>query len=136
MKICLYNLEQVGIIILDDRGLLYFNQAGGTACLQPSAKGYFVPISNGPPLDQPELALDVKLTEVTQDLVGLNPAVAQEINLLLMEVSSSDRYEVDLSKLALSSEAWVYVRVYPQGNYSTYGASEPFEAILTWPNSD
>lgn len=136
MKICLYDLEQAGIIVLDQRGITYFNQVGGCACVKASAKGYFVPISNDPPLDQPELALPERLTELTRDLVGLSVEIANQINQLIMEVSSSDRYEVDFDKLDQCSEAWIYLTVYPGGEYSTFDSDVAFKAVLTWPNSD
>ena len=82
----------------------------------------------------PEAHLMDQLAQVVKGAVGLNAQQAQAINALLMEVSSSDRYEVNMDQLAHSNEAWVHVRVFPQGDYSTFDNAEPFQAILTWKN--
>lgn len=136
MKICLYNLEQTGVIILDKVGLPYFNQSGGIHCQQAMETGYFVPISNDPPSDQPELALAGRLSNITKNRIGLNERSAGEINQLLKEISSSDHFEVDTEKLQQSAEAWIYLRIYPAGEFSTFGGADPFKAVLTWPNTD
>jgi len=135
MEISLYSLKQAGIIILDDSGPTYFNQVGGSVCLQLSTEGYFVPIANDASLDQPEMALPGRLSSLTKDMSSLSMAVALELNRLLKEIASTDRYEVDLDKLDKSTEAWVYIKVHPQGHSSIYDAAKPFEAVLTWPNS-
>ncbi|MBL4868890.1 MAG: hypothetical protein JKY67_21200 [Pseudomonadales bacterium] len=135
-EICLYNLEQVGVIILDPNGAIYFNKSGGTACMQSRERGFFVPISNDPPLDQPELNLPDRLTAITRDLVGLSGKHTQPINELLLEISSSDTYSVNEDKLSVSHEAWVYIKVIAGGNYSQFEGFGEFYAVLTWPNSD
>ncbi len=135
MNLCLFNLEQTGVIILNDQGATYFNQAGGANGAERFERGYFVPISNDAPKDQPELSLECRLTELTKDSATINSQTANAINQLLMEISSSDRYEIDMDRLTNSCEAWIYLKVYPQGDYSTFGNNEPFNAVLTWPNS-
>ena len=135
-EFCLYDLEQVGVIILDDGGAVYYNQTGGTACMQPRAKGFFVPISNDAPLGQDELDLASRLGNATRDSVGLSKFEAVKVNQLLKEVSSSDLYTVDESKLDLSNEAWVYLDISPQGEFSHFDGYSKLKAILTWPNSD
>ncbi len=134
-EICLYNLEQAGVIILDSTGVVYFNQAGGTACLQKKAEGLFVPVSNDPPLDSMELNLSTRLRSLTQGEVGVSHSIAREINALLLEVSSTDTYQVDMNRLKESQESWVYISVTPQGEYSQYNGYDTFDAVLTWPNS-
>lgn len=134
MRICLYNLEQVAVLALDEQGPEYFQLSGGPNLVEVSARGLLAPISNDAPLDMPEAHLMDQLAQVVKGAVGLNAQQAQAINALLMEVSSSDRYEVNMDQLAHSNEAWVHVRVFPQGDYSTFDNAEPFQAILTWKN--
>jgi len=134
-EICLYNLEQAGVIIFENTGVVYFNQTGGTACVQEKAEGLFVPISNDPPLDSMELNLSTRLRSLTQGVVGVSHGIAREINALLLEVSSTDTYQVNMSRLKESQESWVYISVTPQGEYSQYNGYDTFDAVLTWPNS-
>lgn len=133
MKICLYNLEQLGVILLDQDGPTYFNLVGGNNRVDVTAQGFFVPVSNDPPVDAPELALPSRLSGITKNMVGLSKDLTQPINQLLMEISSSDHYEVDETKLDQSSEGWVYLKVIPEGEFSTFDGFVPFEAVLTWP---
>ncbi len=134
-EICLYNLEQAGVIILENSGVIYFNQASGTASVQEKAEGLFVPISNDPPLDSMELNLSTRLRSLTKGSVSVSHSIAREINALLLEVSSTDTYQVNMTRLEESKESWVYITVTPQGEYSQYNGYETFDAVLTWPNS-
>ena len=34
----------IGLVVMEDTGVVYTNQAGGYACRQPRAEGYFVPL--------------------------------------------------------------------------------------------
>lgn len=135
-EICLYNLTQTGIVILSGAGITYYNQTGGAACMQSRATGYFVPISNDPPLDQPELDLSLRLGSLLKDVTGLTVDDSRKINDLLLEVSSSDRYCVNDNRLNESQEAWVHIKVVPGGDYSQFTGFDEFDAVLTWPNSD
>lgn len=134
-EICLYNLEQAGVIILENTGVVYFNQVGGSACIRAEAEGLFVPVSNDPPLDSMELNLSTRLRSLTKGAVGVSRGIAREINALLLEVSSTDTYQVNMDRLKESRESWVHISVTPQGEYSQYMGYESFEAVLTWPNS-
>lgn len=134
-EICLYNLEQAGIIILDRTGVVYFNQVGGSDCVQEKAEGLFVPVSNDPPLDSLDLNLTTRLRSLTKGKGSFSHGVVKEINALLLEVSSSDGYQVSMARLKDSKESWVYITVTPQGEFSQYNGYETFDAVLTWPNS-
>ena len=132
-EICLYNLEQAGVIILENSGVIYFNHTEGASSVQEKAEGLFVPISNAPPLDSMELNLSTRLRSLTQGGIGVTHCIAREINALLLEVSSTDTYQVNLSRLTESKESWVYITVTAQGEYSQYNGYETFDAVLTWP---
>lgn len=132
--ICLYGLDQAALILLSDRGVLYHNQAGGTACMQPKEKGFLIPITNDPPLDNAyKGSLAYKLGMVCQDIY-IDERIAQQIDAILDAEVHNHKIEVDRSRLNESMESWVYVTL----------TSEPEDikgfvetnAILTWPNSD
>ncbi|AZZ92678.1 hypothetical protein EUZ85_18880 [Hahella sp. KA22] len=46
MKITLYDSVGTAIIIGCKSGVIYSNQTGGTACLQPEYEGVLIPIAN------------------------------------------------------------------------------------------
>ena len=95
------------------------NQVGGTACLQKSEHGYLYPISN----DHNNGLLDIKLSEACRDLAVLTDESALRLESCLSHLVELD-IKVQTSRLAHSSEAWVYV-------FSSLG-----DAVLTWCNSD
>jgi hypothetical protein len=132
-ELCLYNLEQTAVIVLDDSGIQYFSNSGGTAAVQSRAVGFLVPLSNDPPADQPELALAGRLSAVVKDKNGLSLADAHHINELLRELSSTDVCFVNEERLQQSLESWVHVFVRPQGDYSQFQGFDEFEAVLVWP---
>ena len=118
-SISLYDLEQPALILLDSDGAKYINQVGGTACLQKSEYGYLFPISN----DHNGGLLDIKLSEACRDLATLTQESALKLQSCLSHLVELD-IKVQTSRLAQSSEAWVYV------------LSSRGEAVLTWCNSD
>lgn len=134
-QICLYNLEQAGVVILDKAGVAYFNKSAGVADVLRVESGFFVPMSNDPPLGDAELGLVHRLRQITLNQEGLTQAHANEIDALLLEVSSTDRYKVDIERLDESNESWVYLDIVPQGEYSNFENFSSFKAVLTWPNS-
>ncbi len=135
IEISLYGLEQTALILLSDKGVVYQNQTGGNACMQPKAKGLLVPVTNDPPLDNLfEGALDYKLSSVCRDLIELSEDVADKIDTILKKELHGLAIVVDRARLNESMEAWVYVNV-QDGSEDIKGV-EKSSAILTWPNSD
>ncbi|MGB3623227.1 hypothetical protein FT643_16985 [Ketobacter sp. MCCC 1A13808] len=135
-ELCLYNLEQAAVIVLDDSGMQYFFNCGRAGAIQSRATGFLVPLSNDPPADQPELALAGRLSALVGDNGGLGPADATNINELLRELSSTDICFVNEARLPESCESRVYVIVRPQGEYSQFQGLDEFEALLVWPVSN
>lgn len=139
-KICLFDLEQAGVIILENSGIHFFNNTGGKANIREEAEGTFAPLSNCLPLglshsERTNLCLTNQLRKITTQNPALAPSQVSDVNDVLREISSSDRYQVNLSRLAESKEAWVYVTIYPQGDYSHFEGYDTIEAVLTWPNN-
>lgn len=139
-KVCLYSLEQVGIVVLAPSEVTYWNKSGD---VDPrfQAEGILIPVSNDPPEDQPELSLLHRLQALTGNMDLLNPLMVGELDALLYEVSSSDAIGVDPTKMGDSSAGWVHLTIRPQGEFSYFvgfGGSEKDETetlqgVLTWP---
>ncbi len=123
-QISLYSLEQAVIILLAEDGVVYSNQAGGSACMQPKERGTLVPISNDPPLaDLHKGSLPFKLTAVCRGLIGIDSKVADALDSVL-KAALGHSILVDRSRIGESMEAWVYVLFDEQ------------KGLLTWSNSD
>jgi hypothetical protein len=132
-ELCLYNLEQAAVIVLDESGIQYFNHTGVAGAGIARAVGYLVPVSNDPPADQPDLMLPTRLSAFTTGQSALTKTQARDINNLLMELSSTDICSVNESRLHESAEGWVYITVSAQGDFSQFQGFAEFEAVLTWP---
>lgn len=135
-KLCLYNLEQAGLILLLPTGISLFNWTGGIDCLTQEAEGTFVPLSNDPLPDATrEEYLDAQLGELCKGQSVITPTVANEVDYVLQQVSSSDVIRVDRSRLNESCAGWIYVLAEGQGDFSQLqGFTEEVKAVLTWPN--
>jgi hypothetical protein len=135
-KLCLYNLEQAGLILLLPTGISLLNWTGGIDRLTQEAEGTFVPLSNDPLPDATrEEYLDAQLGELCKGQSVITPPIASSIDQVLQQVSSSDAIRVDRSRLYESSAGWIYVLAESQGGFSQLqGFTEEVKAVLTWPN--
>lgn len=135
-EMCLYSLEQAGVVVLQSGQPSFFNQVGGTEYRRRDAEGWFVPLSNDPMEGSGrDEYLDALLAEVFRAKpVGLSIAQADEVDDLLMQLSSSDQMRVDRSKLADSEAGWVFVEVSPMGDFSQFAGVDSCSGVLTWPN--
>ncbi|MBR9911036.1 MAG: hypothetical protein GYB33_11880 [Gammaproteobacteria bacterium] len=133
-ELCLLSLEQAGVIALQPSGLLFWTHVGaGGADNRVEAEGVFVPLSSDPPADSPELALAARLASEVQKADCFTPQLADAVDEVLLEISSSDAYRVDRQRLSESRSGWVYVTVTPQGEFSHFQGFESFAAVVTWP---
>jgi len=134
-EICLYNLEQAGLIVLESGGYDFFNQVGGLACRRRQATGIFAPISNDPLIDaERHEHLDALLAEAVQGEAVITRRLAEAIDAVLMSLSSTDLLRVDLSRLDDSEPGWVFVTLTPGGEFSQFLSMPEGPAVLTWPN--
>lgn len=139
-RVCLLSLQQAGVIVLQPSGVLYWNKSGHSD-ERFQAEGIFVPVSNDPPAEQPELDLCPRLQAITGAAESLTPKMAQAINELLYEISSSDALSVDAARLSASSHSWVHITIKPHGEFSYFegfvgaaaGGEESLRGVLTWP---
>lgn len=142
MRVTLYDFVGTGLIIKARTGIVWTNQAGGVSCLQPECEGLFVPFGNfGEP------SLEDALMELFGSGYGaanFGKVWAEPFERLLQQYAAEHwrpfaTIELDRTRLDESVEAWVHViyRPTPELPALFEGVGEPpFEAVLTWSNSD
>ncbi|WP_417387137.1 DUF6210 family protein [Gimesia sp.] len=144
MIVRLYDHAGTALVIPHPTGIVYSNQAGGHACLQPQAEGFLVPIANdvglAPAHDfrSPENELFHYFTELCSCGAMLTEADAQMIESIMHQLPQWSGLSVDRDRLDDSVEAWVFVKVAEPKRKLTIvdGLNYPVRAILTWTNSD
>jgi hypothetical protein len=144
-EICLYDLDRLGLILLEPSDVFYYNQVCGHACLQKFAEGVFSYIRD----DGNELYKAVSEYMLYKD--RLAPEDADFLDTLFMRSCDSKYLRVDRNRLGDSMEAWIYVTIdqhlidqsfndNPQSESVYYNtAFKGFTctgAVLTWDNSD
>lgn len=136
IHVSLDDLTQCALVVPAKTGIIYENQAGGAQCARPSQEDVLLPVAHDAPPDQPELALEFRISALfPASGPGLIDArLAAKLEDILASSAFTRGISLDWSMLHASMEAWVHVTVdrietlkdVPQG----------FAAILTWPNSD
>jgi len=146
----LYGHTGIGVIIEYATGMVYSNQTGGTACLQPVLEGAFVPFSNDVLIPSREFTSpEWRLAEYfvgskyrgTGATSGLDAEDADFVNSVLIEAGVDGWIAVDRNRLGESCEAWVFVNVLAdedRPNVSICSGFGPYprRGVLTWGNSD
>lgn len=147
MRVSLHDFVGTGLIIKASTGIVWTNQAGGTACLQPECEGLFVPIGNDSTLDHELVSLENTLFELFDGGPGgmtFAQGWAEPFERALARYAAEHwrpfaQIELDRARLADSVEAWVHVIYRPTPElpalFEGVGVP-PFEAVLTWTNSD
>ena len=134
--VLLYEIGGLALIVPASTGIVYRNQTGGHACLPSQMEGYVVPLAG---------EMCTKCERLLSHFTGpkwggwcserIDAETADEIDSVLAEIFRQDQIIVDRTKLEMSWEAWVHVKIAgPLLALVEHG--EPKEAILTWPNSD
>jgi hypothetical protein len=144
-EIFLYDLDRLGLILLEPSGVFYYNQVCGHACLQKFAEGVFSYIRD----DGNELYKAVSEHLLNKD--GLTPEDADFLDGQFMGSSDAKYLRVDRNHLDDSMEAWVYViidqhlidlsfndnlqseSIYYNTAFKGFTCTV---AVLTWDNSD
>lgn len=132
-EICLYNLEQAGLVVSHPTGLTFFNLGGPDGQQRYAAEGFFVPLSSDPP-DPADPRLGQLLADACRACAPLTLPVADTIDEILQQVSSSDRLQVDRSRLQAGAPGWVPVQVLAGGDFSQLQGFSECAAFLTWPH--
>lgn len=147
MRVTLYDFVGTGLIIKTRTGIVWTTQAGGTACLQPECEGLFVPFGNDLSYDGRLLSFENGMSELFHGAPGgvsFATSWAQRFEQALERYAVEhwrpfSGIELDRTRLADSVEAWVHVIYQPTPELPALfeGVGEaPFEAVLTWSNSD
>jgi len=145
----LWDSVGLGIIIAHPSGVVFSNQTGGTACLQPELEGVFVPLRNDVLTEtqeflSPERDLCEHFTGPKHCGAGATPGLDSEdadfIDGVLAKHRLADVLRVERNKLRDSHEAWVQVVVSGDESdehpvFSGFGPY-PRQGVLTWSNSD
>ncbi|EQA72902.1 DUF6210 family protein [Leptospira noguchii] len=130
----LWGMENIGLIIEYQTGIIYSNQTGGYACLQPEVEGFLVPLED----------LENKIQQSLQEYFTgpkwrswcHDEETADFIDSLLKPFYY---LKVNRSKLLQSHEAWIYMELLLQKGdleYQIYSGFLEKSGILTWGNSD
>jgi hypothetical protein len=134
------SLNQVGIIILCDSGVIYHNQTCGVACMQRYQEGVLLlptdpELVYGAPIETYQCPIELGLRAMAWGAIsGIDVNRADAIDSLLKGYPFTKTISVDRSRLDESEEAWVYVTLEPTGAfYSGFGYCY---GILVWSNSD
>ncbi len=134
IRVSLDDLNQCALVVPAKTGIAYENQAGGAQCARPSQEGFLLPLTHDAPLDQPELALESRVSALFApgDAGLIDARLAAKLEDILASSAFTRGISLDWSMLHASMEAWVHVSV---DHIGTLGHGR-FAAILTWPNSD
>jgi hypothetical protein len=134
--VLLYEIGGLALIVPASTGIAYRNQTGGHGCLPSQLEGYLVPFAG-----EMRATCDRLLSHFTGPKWGgwcserIDAETADEIDRVLADVFRCDQIIVDRTKLDMSWEAWVHVKILGP-LLGLVEHTEPKEAILTWPNSD
>jgi Family of unknown function (DUF6210) len=134
-------LNQVGVIIMFNSGVVYHNQTCGTACMQRFQEGVLV-LPTDPllvidaPFEVYQCPIEAALRKMTWYAIrGIDSERADEIDTLLKSNGFTSGIAVDRTRLQESEEAWVYVILEP-GEYFAYSGFGRCQGVLVWTNSD
>jgi hypothetical protein len=134
-RVCLWDMCGVAAIILEESGVIYYNQTGGSACLHSEAEGILAFFNNDPPLNSPELSFEHQLTQLFNGIQIMTEELAQQIDRLLASYKATACAKVDRNRITKSHEAWVYITITETEPSLITGFGNCL-AVLTWPNSD
>jgi hypothetical protein len=136
----------LGLIINYPTGVFVSNQTGGTACLQSSIEGIYLPLANDYSIDSgqftsPEIDLINYFTGKKYGghgaIDGIDNEDVKNITDILTKYGLNDCIKVDLNKLKKSHEAWIHVIILGNNNLGLFSNfDETLSGILTWSNSD
>ncbi len=145
-EVCLWNLEQLALIILCKSGVEYYNQVGGHFCLHKSDEGIFTLVC-----DDLKYILD-ELSSYMTNKYKLTNEDADFIDNIFFK-NGAGYIKFDRSRLEDSMEAWVYVDLLDEhrreeylqnrndndlqyrSSFNFWGFDET-KGVLTWSNSD
>lgn len=143
------HLRGPALIVRYPTGIVYCNQACGTACLQPELEGALVPFDVYTKFEGSYAYLEGELTDYFTGQKhkgagapgGLDNEDADFIDRLLQQINLDLYVSVDRECLRDSMEAWVWIVLELPPKVSTSHTVQRFvephmTGVLIWPNSD
>jgi hypothetical protein len=123
----LWGASGIGVIIQFPSGVLYSNQVGSYACLQPEVEGVYVPLVSEV-LDQEKILRDHFMGPKWSGCCSneIDNEDADVIDEILKQSFFTSFIKVDRSQLRSSCEAWVYVNI----------ATQPEECLIDWRSAE
>jgi len=136
IKVNLWDMIGVSLILPCNSNIEYFNQVGGTACLQKSEQGILIPFNNDYSEDSFEDSFEFKLSEIFSGYTNLylTQEIVERLNSFFCENDQLGKLAVNESRTQESCESWIYVNISRELN-SVFN-SDITRGVLTWPNSD
>jgi hypothetical protein len=139
-EVCLYDLDCLGLILLDPSGVFYYNQACGHSCLQKFEEGVFSYIR-----DEGN-KLHKAISEYMLNKDRILPEDADYLDDQFTRSWDAKYLRIDRNRLNDSMEAWIYVTIDQSLTDSLKDESVYYntafkgftcaKAVLTWDNSD
>lgn len=131
--ICLYHLQQAGLLISASTGLNFFTLAGSPEPVRTDQEGFFIPLHNDPlPGSDDSELLHPQLQALFSD-GDMGSYKQMQLDQLLMQISSSDRISVDQSLWHTSLPGWVAVTIESGGDFSLISTPGHYTGRLIWP---
>jgi hypothetical protein len=133
------SLNQVGVIVCLNSGVVYHHQTGGTACRQRRQEGVLL-LPSDPELVR-EAPMEVYRCPIEAALQSMDWLVRMDeertmvIDTLLKTFGATAGISVDKTRLHEAEEAWVPVHLEPV-EHALYESFGNCQGILVWNNSD
>jgi hypothetical protein len=133
------SLNQVGVIVCLNSGVVYHHQTGGTACRQRWQEGVLL-LPSDPELVR-EAPMEVYRCPIEAALQSMDWLVRMDeertmvIDTLLKTFGATAGISVDKTRLHEAEEAWVPVHLEPV-EHALYEGFGNCQGILVWNNSD
>ncbi|MBO0789752.1 MAG: hypothetical protein J2P36_02230 [Ktedonobacteraceae bacterium] len=133
------SLNQVGVIVCVNSGVVYRHQTGGTACRQRWQEGVLL-LPTDPELirEEPVEIYRCSIEAALQSMdwqVRLDEERATVIDMLLKNSGTTAGISVDRTRLHEAEEGWVPVELEPI-DHALYEGFGDCQGILVWNNSD
>lgn len=135
LRFSLYDLNGVGVVVALPTGVIYSNQTGGSACLQPELEGAFLPVNSQHEDGDPQ-GLEAQLTGLFVSSAHFDEKLADRVDAVLRRFDETHGISVDRMRYGDSHEAWIFVMIQQMPSGTLRGVEGPLAGVLTWTNSD
>ena len=126
------------LIVLDNTGIVYWNQTCNTACGQRGEEGFLISISDYSECSEGSLCFPLEDSIANLEwgpVRGINEQRANEIDRIFQEYWETKCLTVDRERLNESEEAWVYVCINIK-KFNLVTMVKSSKGVFVWTNSD